>query len=383
MNRPEDIVLFNQPYQTGKEQEYIQQALACGHTASAGPFTAQCENWLERHTGSHRVLLTHSCTNALEMAAVLLNIQPGDEVIMPSFTFTSTANAFVLRGATPVFVDIRADTLNIDETLIEQAITAKTRAIVPVHYAGAACEMDTIIAIAQKHNLAVVEDAAQCLGSTYKGQALGSIGHLGTYSFHASKNIQCGEGGALLINDEDLIERAEILHDKGTTRAQFRAGKIRQYSWVDLGMSAPPSELQAAFLLAQLEASQDINLRRRDHWKRYHDSLEGAEQTGMLKRPKPSPHGTHNAHIFALTFPSKQQRHEAAEHLKSHGIATAIHYEPLHLSKAGKKWGGASGALQNSKCLPQRLLRLPLWHDLPDSIPEAASRLITNLMTNH
>ena len=368
---------------TGQEQRYLAEALSKEHTASGTTFIARCEQWLENSTGTRRALLTHSCTNALEMAAVLLDLQPGDEVIMPSFTFTSTANAFALRGAVPVFVDIRSDTLNLDETLIEQAITPKTRAIAPVHYAGVACEMDTIMDIAKLHNLIVVEDAAQCLDSTYKDRPVGTIGDLGTFSFHSSKNIQCGEGGALLINNENFAERAEILHDKGTTRAQFRAGKIRQYSWVDLGMSAPPSELQAAFLLAQLEASTDITQHRIAHWQSYYKALENTERIGALKRPVQLPDCKHNGHIFATVHPSTEQRDQLATHLNANGIATAMHYEPLHLSKAGKKFGRPAGDLPNSQDLPFRLLRYPLWYGLPEKTPLNVAQLIEDFVTSH
>src|SRR5690554_1336433 len=356
---------FNRPHLTGHEQSYISEVLASGQSSAGGVFSQRCEDWLQKSTGSPRVLLTHSCTNALEMAAVLAGIRPGDEVIMPSFTFTSTANAFLLRGAVPVFVDIRPDTLNIDETLIEAAITPRTRAIVPVHYAGVACEMDSILEIAKRHDLLVIEDAAQCLGASYKGSPLGTLGDFGCYSFHASKNISSGEGGALLINQERYINRAEIIHDKGTSRAQFRAGKVRQYDWLDVGMSAPPSELQAAFLLAQLEGSHAINAARLSLWERYMQRLAGIADEHMVL-PNPPVECSHNAHIFALLFDTPERRDQAQQALAQADIQAALHYQPLHLAPAGKNLGRCHGAMTISETLPQRLLRLPLWPGMTD-----------------
>lgn len=361
---------FARPWLSGQEQAYIAEVLASGQTGAGGPFTRRCEQWLEHYSGSPRALLTASCTNALELSAVLAGILPGDEVIMPSFTFTSTANAFVLRGAVPVFVDIRPDTLNIDETLIEAAITDRTRAIVPVHYAGVACEMDTILDIARRHSLLVIEDAAQAVGASYKGRPLGSLGQLGCFSFHMTKNVSCGEGGALLINDPTLIERAEILHDKGTTRAQFRAGKIRQYSWVDLGLSAPPSELQAAHLLAQLEACNSITQTRRGIWQRYTELFESLRPAFFLSLPSAPMHCQHNGHIFAVQFATNADRERAARSLQRYGIGSAIHYEPLHRSRAGCDYGRCAPTMPVSDDLPYRLLRLPIYPGLAQDVPK-------------
>lgn len=358
---------FSRLWLTGREQLYLNEVLASGQTCAGGEFSRRCESWLEQLSGSARVLLTASCTNALELSAVLAGISPGDEVIMPSFTFTSTANAFVLRGAVPVFVDIRPDTLNIDETLIEAAITDRTRAIVPVHYAGVACEMDTILDIARRYGLLVIEDAAQGVGASYKGRPLGSLGHLGCYSFHMTKNISCGEGGALLINDPALIERAEILHDKGTTRAQFRAGKIRQYSWVDLGLSAPPSELQAACLLAQLEGCDHITRARRDIWQRYASRL--GDLAPALSLPVVPADCQHNGHIFAVQFSTVADREHAAASLLQSGIGSAIHYEPLHRSSAGRRYGRSAAVMPVSDDAPYRLLRLPIYPGLAADAP--------------
>ena len=299
---------FNRPYLTGAELEYISRALSTAKLAGNGEFTALCHRWIEENCGTNRALLTHSCTAALEMSALLLDITPGDEVIMPSYTFVSTANAFVLRGGVPVFVDIRADTLNIDETLIEAAITPRTRAIVPVHYAGVACEMDTIGEVAQRHGLPIVEDAAQGVGATYKGKALGSIGDLGTYSFHETKNIVAGEGGALLVNRQDLVERAEIIREKGTDRSKLVRGEIDKYSWHDVGSSFLPSELQAAFLWAQLEKADTINDMRIRRWNQYHGAFEELEVQGLLQRPAVPAGCVHNAHMYYVIVSSAEKR---------------------------------------------------------------------------
>lgn len=370
---------FSASVTAGNESAYLQQAMDNQALGACGAFTERCESWLERHVDCPRALLTNSCTSALEIAALIIDIRPGDEVIVPSFTFTSTANAFILRGAVPVFVDIRPDTLNIDEARIAEAISPRTRAIVPVHYAGVACEMDAIMALARQHGLWVIEDAAQCLGSTYRGRALGGIGHLGTYSFHASKNIQCGEGGALLINDPALVERAETVRDKGTTRAQFKAGKIRQYSWVDAGISAPPSELQAAYLLAQLEQSQTINTQRLSCWNTYHQGLASLEIEQILTRPRPPVHVSHNAHIYALQFKHAHDRDVAMTHLEAHNIRAAMHYEALHQSEAGKRYGRVAGDLPVSERTPSRLLRLPLWHGLTDADATAIAGVLQTM----
>jgi dTDP-4-amino-4,6-dideoxygalactose transaminase len=356
-----NTIPFNKPYMTGRELWYIAQAHTNGHLSGDGMFTKKCHAWLEAHTGAHKALLTHSCTAALEMAAILADIQPGDEVIMPSYTFVSTANAFVLRGGIPVFVDIRPDTLNIDETLIEAAITARTKAIVPVHYAGVPCEMDTIMDIACRYNLLVIEDAAQGIMSKYKGKPLGSIGHLGAYSFHETKNIISGEGGALLINDKRFAERAEVIREKGTNRGQFFRGQVDKYTWVDAGSSYLPGEVIAAFLWAQMEEAQSITQKRMDIWQQYHEALAPLEHAGKLRRPIVPEDCQHNAHMYYVLLESLEQRTEVILQLKQHSIMTVFHYVPLHSSPAGKKYGRTSAELKHTDNLADRLLRLPLW----------------------
>jgi dTDP-4-amino-4,6-dideoxygalactose transaminase len=352
---------FNKPYLTGKEIDYISEAHRRLQLAGDGYFTAQCSSWLEEKTGCGKALLTHSCTAALEMAAILANIQLGDEVIMPSYTFVSTANAFVLRGATPVFVDIRSDTLNIDETLIEAAITSKTKAIVPVHYAGVACEMDAIMDIAIRHKLLVIEDAAQGILSTYKGRVLGSIGHLGCYSFHETKNIIAGEGGALLINDRDLITRAEIIREKGTNRSQFFRGQVDKYTWADIGSSFLPGEVVAAFLWAQMQEADRITSERLEIWQRYHSALQNRESTGRIQRPVIPPECKHNAHMYYLLLDNLEDRTNFIESLKKVGISSVFHYVPLHSSPKGLICSKAFGQLPTTTSLADRLVRLPLW----------------------
>ncbi|MCP4008706.1 MAG: dTDP-4-amino-4,6-dideoxygalactose transaminase [Proteobacteria bacterium] len=352
---------FNKPYMTGKELWYIAQAHAEGHMAGDGSFTKKCQSWLEGNINTRKALLTHSCTAALEMAAILADIQPGDEVIMPSYTFVSTANAFVLRGAVPVFVDIRADTLNIDETLVEAAITNKTRAIVPVHYAGVACEMDAIMEIANRHNLLVVEDAAQGIMSTYKGRPLGSIGHMATLSFHETKNIISGEGGALLINDPSLADRAEIVREKGTNRKQFFRGQVDKYTWVDVGSSYLPSEIVAAFLLAQTEEATDITQRRMAIWNTYHNELKALEREGLIRRPVIPPECVSNAHMYYILLPDAKYRTELINYLEKQGIQTVFHYVPLHSSPAGSRFCSTKAELLVTDDIAVRLLRLPLW----------------------
>jgi dTDP-4-amino-4,6-dideoxygalactose transaminase len=357
---------FNKPYMTGKELFYIAQAHHNMMLAGDGPFTKKCHRWLEDTTGASKALLTHSCTAALEMAAILADIRPGDEVIMPSYTFVSTANAFVLRGAVPVFVDIRPDTLNIDESLIEAAITPRTRAIVPVHYAGVACEMDQIMEIAARNGLLVIEDAAQGIMSTYKGRPLGSIGHMGAYSFHETKNIISGEGGALLINDERLTERAEIVREKGTNRSQFFRGQVDKYTWVDLGSSYLPGELIAAFLWAQMEDAESLTMRRMAIWTNYHQALLPLENDGSLRRPVIPASCKHNAHMYYVIFPSLELRTGAIEHLKAAGINAVFHYVPLHDSPFGKTCGRSVGKMEVTRFAADRLLRLPMWLGLEE-----------------
>ena len=357
---------FNKPYMTGRELWYIAQAHTNGHLSGNGMFTKKCHAWLEARTGTLKALLTHSCTAALEMAAILTDIQPGDEVIMPSYTFVSTANAFVLRGGVPVFVDIRPDTLNIDETLIEAAITPRSKAIVPVHYAGVACEMDTIMDIARRHDLLVIEDAAQGVMSTYKGKPLGSIGHMGAYSFHETKNITSGEGGALLINDERFAERAEILREKGTNRGQFFRGQVDKYTWVDIGSSYLPGEVIAAFLWAQMEDAQSITKKRMDIWQQYHEDLVPLKSSGKLRRPIIPEDCQHNAHMYYILLESLEKRTEVIAQMKKQGVNAVFHYVPLHSSPAGLKYGRVNGKMTHTDDLADRLLRLPLWVDLTE-----------------
>lgn len=360
------MIPFNRPYLTGQETAYILQAHAGGQLAGNGPFTRRCHAWLQSRTGCDKALLTHSCTAALEMAAMLLDLQPGDEVIMPSYTFVSTANAFVLRGAVPVFVDIRADTMNIDESLIEAAITPHTRAICVVHYAGIACEMDSIMAIAARHDLFVVEDAAQGVMADYKGRPLGSIGHLAAYSFHETKNIISGEGGALLINDARFAGRADIIWEKGTNRSSFFRGEVDKYTWVDIGSSFLPGELIAAFLWAQLEHAGEITQRRLDIWRRYHAAFAGLEAAGRLRRPRVPEECKHNAHMYYLLLADERRRSALIEALKSEGIHSVFHYVPLHLAPAGLRFGRADGELPVTVEMAERLLRLPLWVGLEE-----------------
>ena len=352
---------FNKPFMTGKELWYISQAHANGHLAGDGEFTQRCHDWLEHSIGCQQALLTHSCTAALEMSAILARLQPEDEVIMPSFTFVSTANAFVLRGVVPVFVDIRQDTLNIDEARIEEAITDKTRAIVVVHYAGVGCEMDTIMDIAERHGLMVIEDDAQGMESSYKGRPLGSIGHLAAVSFHETKNIISGEGGALLVNDPQFAERAEMIREKGTNRGQFFRGQVDKYTWVEIGSSYLPSELVAAFLWAQMEEADGITKRRLDIWNTYHERFAALEAAGKIRRPVIPEHCQHNAHMYYLLLPNLQRRSAFIDLLKTKGISAVFHYVPLHDSPMGQKYGRTSGDLINTRELSERLVRLPLW----------------------
>lgn len=360
------MIPFNKPYMTGKELWYIAQAHVNGHLAGDGHFTKKCHKWLEARIGTGSALLTHSCTAALEMAAILADIKPGDEVIMPSFTFVSTANAFVLRGAVPVFVDIRADTLNIDETKIEAAISENTKAIVPVHYAGVGCEMDTIMAIALKHNLFVIEDAAQAVMASYKGRPLGSIGHMGAISFHETKNIIAGEGGGLLVNEPNLMERAEIIREKGTNRSQFFRGHVDKYTWVDIGSSYLPSELMAAFLWAQMEEAHSITQRRLAIWQDYHLGFSDIEKSKKIRRPIIPENCSHNAHMYYLLLPNLESREEFIERLKSKQIYCLFHYIPLHSSPFGKKWGRTNDEMMITSDTSDRLVRLPFWIGLQD-----------------
>jgi len=370
------MIPFNQPYMTGKEMLCIAEANANHRLAGDGQFTKHCHKWLETNTASKQALLTHSCTAALEMAAILADIQQGDEVIMPSYTFVSTANAFVLRGGTPVFVDIRSDTLNIDESLIEAAITSRTKAIVPVHYAGVGCEMDTIMEIAKRHNLLVIEDAAQGVLAKYKGKSLGAVGHFGAYSFHETKNVISGEGGALLVNDDRFVERAEIIREKGTNRSQFFRGQVDKYTWQDIGSSFLPGELIAAFLYAQLEAAATITQKRLQAWQSYHELLEPMENAGLLRRPI-IPNGCeHNAHMYYVVLPDSVQRDQVLQQLREAKINAVFHYVPLHSSPAGIRVGRVSGDMTNTNYLSEHLIRLPLWV----GISEAQQKLVANAL---
>jgi dTDP-4-amino-4,6-dideoxygalactose transaminase len=357
---------FNKPYMTGKELWYISQAHADGHLAGDGQFTRKCNRWLEQRIGSRKALLTHSCTAALEMAAILADIGPGDEVILPSYTFVSTANAFVLRGAVPVFVDVRPDTLNIDERKIEAAITRRTRAIVPVHYAGVGCAMDAIMEIARRHDLIVIEDAAQGIMSTYKGRPLGSIGHLAALSFHETKNIISGEGGALLVNDERFAERAEIVREKGTNRSQFFRGQVDKYTWVDIGSSYLTGEIVAAFLWAQMEEADAINNRRLAIWQAYHDGLAGCETARKVRRPSVPPDCAHNAHMYYLLLPNLKARTAFIDSLRMRSVHAVFHYVPLHSSPYGRTVGRTCGEMSVTDDAGERLVRLPLWLGLEE-----------------
>ena len=352
---------FNKPYLTGQEIEYISQAHKNGQLAGDGHLTKLCSRWLEEKTGTVKALLTHSCTAALEMAALLLDIQPGDEVIMPSYTFVSTSNAFVLRGGVPVFVEIRADTLNIDEKLIESAITPKTRAIVPVHYAGVACEMDTIMDIARRYGLAVVEDAAQGVMSTYKSRALGSIGDFGCYSFHETKNVISGEGGALLVNNPNYVDRAEMIREKGTNRSKFFRGQVDKYTWMDLGSSYLPGEITAAFLWAQLQEADSITSKRMEIWNKYHAAFADLESQGRLKRPTLTNECQHNAHMYYILLNNLVERTSFITAMNAKDIHCVFHYVPLHSAPYGLQAGRSQGSLSLTTELSERLVRLPLW----------------------
>ena len=358
---------FNKPFIAGKELFYIAQAVTENHhTAGDGPFTKKCQAWLEEHLGCRKVLLTHSCTAALEMSAILADIKSGDEIIMPSYTFVSTASSFVLRGGVPVFIDIRPDTLNVNENLIEAAITSRTRAILPVHYAGVSCEMDTIMDIAKRHNLLVIEDAAQGIMSTYKGQQLGSIGHLGACSFHETKNIISGEGGALLVNDEKFVERAEIIREKGTNRSKFFRGQVDKYTWVDVGSSYLPSDIIAAFLYAQMENADQIIAKRNSIYSLYIEGLSPLTEKGYIQIPFTLNDCCSNGHIFYIITRSLKERIELAQFLREQGILAVFHYVPLHSSPAGKLYGRTNGTLEVTQRVSDCLLRLPLYHEMKD-----------------
>lgn len=370
------MIGFNVAPFTGKEFDYIREAISAEHICGDGMFTKKCSAWIEEKTGTAKALLTTSCTHATEMAALLLNIQPGDEVIMPAYTFVSTADAFVLRGATPVFVDIRPDTMNMDEKLIEAAITERTKAIVPVHYAGVACEMDTIMEIAKKHHLAVVEDAAQGVCAWYKGRALGTIGDYGCYSFHETKNFSMGEGGAIVFNKEDQIGAAEILREKGTNRSKFFRGQIDKYTWVDYGSSYLPSDLNAAYLWAQLEMADAITADRMATFDFYQESLKELADDGYLEQPYIPDYAKHNAHMYYIKVKDEPTRAALIQYLKERDIRTVFHYVPLHSAPAGQKFGRFHGEDRYTTKESERLLRLPMYYGLKQQEREKVAEAV-------
>lgn len=355
---------YNRPVIPENAEEYIREVLLSGKLSGDHNFTKKCNFWLEEYIKTKKAFLTTSCTHALEMVALLIGIEEGDEVIMPSYTFVSTANAFVLRGARIVFVDIRPDTMNIDENLIEQAITKKTKAIVPVHYAGVGCEMDTILKIAKKHSLFVIEDAAQGMMSTYKQRPLGAIGEIGTYSFHETKNYTCGEGGAILVNDKRFVKRAEVIREKGTNRSQFFRGEVDKYTWQDIGSSYLPSEINAAFLFAQFEKAEEINNNRLATWNKYYESLKSLREKGRIEIPKVPAECGHNGHIFYIKVKDLDERTRMIDYLKKNGIYALFHYVPLHSSPAGLRFGRFHGEDRFTTKESERLLRLPLFYGI-------------------
>ncbi len=364
-------IRFNYPHATGRELDAIRDAIAHGHLSGNGPYGKRCQAWLEQTLGSHKALLTHSCTGALEMAAILADVGPGDEVIMPSYTFVSTANAFVLRGATPVFVDIRPDTLNLDERLVEAAITPRTKAIVVVHYAGVACDMDAFGDIARRHGLLLIADSAQAIHSLYKGKPLAAYAQLSAVSFHETKNVVSGEGGALLINDPQFAERAEIVWEKGTNRSKFFRGEVDKYTWVDVGSSFLPSELIAAFLWPQLEDLAPITARRMQIWQQYHEALRPLREAGRIQGPTIPPDCTHNAHMYYLLAESQAAQRAILASLAAKSIGAVFHYIPLHSAPAGRRFGRAHGELKVTDDIWARLIRLPLWPDMqPGQVAE-------------
>ena len=362
------MIPFNRPYMTGRELSHIAQAHSNGHLSGDGPITKRCHRWLRENTHAAAALLTHSCTAALEMSALLLDLSPGDEVILPSYTFVSTANAFALRGAVPVFVDIREDTMNIDERLIEDAITPRTKAICVVHYAGVSCEMDAILETAARHGLKVVEDAAQGIMSTYKGRPLGTIGDLGTLSFHETKNIIAGEAGALLCRDDVFAERAEIIREKGTNRSRFFRGQVDKYTWVDIGSSYLPGEITAAFLAAQMEDADAITSRRLGIWDRYDAWAKGHEARGTLRRPVIPEACEHNAHMYYILLPDEPTRAHFISGMREAGVQTVFHYVPLHSAPEGRRIGRAHGSMAVTDSHSERLVRLPLWVGVEDHL---------------
>lgn len=378
------MIPFNKPPVSGDEITYINQAIKKDKLSGDGPYAKKCESWFEENTGTLKALLTPSCTHALELAAILIDIKPGDEVIIPSYTFVSTANAFVLRGAKIIFVDIRSDTMNIDETKIEAAITDKTKAIVPVHYAGVACEMDTIMDVAKRYDLYVIEDAAQGMMSTYKGKALGTIGHLGTYSFHETKNYTSGgEGGLLLINDEKFKSRAEVIREKGTNRSQFFRGMVDKYTWVDIGSSMLPSEIQAAYLYSQLENANIINEKRLSCWNRYYEMLKPFTEDASIEMPYIPVDCQHNGHMFYIKLRNLSEREKFIEQMNKLGVMCVFHYVPLHSSPAGKAFGAFFGSDKYTTIESDRLVRLPIFYNMDldtlDGIVKKIKKVLENL----
>lgn len=376
------MISFNIPPSTGKEVEFISKAIANNKICGDGEFTHKCSDWLKKETHANNVLLTTSCTSALEMAAVLADIKPGDEVIMPAYTFVSTADAFVARGAKIVFVDIRPDTMNIDENLIEPAITKKTKAIVPVHYAGVACEMDKIMKIAQKYNLIVVEDAAQGVMSTYKGKSLGTIGDFGCYSFHETKNYSMGEGGALLQKNDNYKEKAEIIREKGTNRSKFFRGQVDKYTWVDWGASYLPSDINAAYLWPQLQQADEINNNRLETWNYYNENLKELEKHGYIKRPTIPEGVTHNAHMYYIKAKDLEERTRLIKFLQHKDIQAVFHYIPLHTSPAGKKFGRFNGNDNYTTKESERLLRLPMYYNMKPEDREKVVEAVKEFYNN-
>lgn len=369
------MISFNVPPYVGNEEKYIRQAIDSRKICGDGEFTKKCNQWLEKKTQTAAALLTTSCTHATEMAAILCDIKPGDEIIMPSYTFVSTADAFVLRGAKVVFVDIRPDTMNIDEKLIENAITNKTKAVVPVHYAGVACEMDAIMNIAQKYNLRVVEDAAQGIMSSYKGKALGTIGDYGCYSFHETKNLSMGEGGALLIKNPEMIERAEIIREKGTNRSKFFRGQIDKYTWVDAGSSYLPSELNAAYLWAQLEMAEQIYMDRMSSWERYYELLLPLQEQGIIELPMIPDGCVHNAHMFYIKVRNLKERTRMINFLKNRDVNAVFHYIPLHTAPAGQRFGVFCGEDIFTTKESERIIRLPMYYGLGDDVEKVVKEI--------
>lgn len=370
------MISFNKPPYVGEEIKYIEETVKAQKICGDGQFTKKCNKWFEDKTGAAKVLLTTSCTHATELAALLLDIQPGDEVIMPAYTFVSTADAFVLRGATAVFVDINPKTMNIDENLIEDAITEKTKAIVPVHYAGVSCEMDKIMEIAKKHNLYVVEDAAQGVMSTYKGKALGTIGDYGCYSFHETKNYSMGEGGALLIRDGKNAELAEIIREKGTNRSKFFRGQIDKYTWVEAGSSYLPSDMNAAYLWAQLQKADEINENRLQSWNRYYEGLKDLEEAGKIELPYIPEYCEHNAHMFYIKAKDLEERSALISYLKENGVTAVFHYIPLHTAPAGKEYGRFHGEDKYTTKESERIIRLPMYYELDEQDAKKVMDLI-------